>query len=295
MTKCSLKCPLSGLVIVLIAGATASPAYAQYRPMPAPNSASNAQKGENYHVEFSANLWNPTPSFVVASDGIDIQGTRIPGTQINAQADLGIQKTGIYDLRLVLKVAKHHKFRFAYLPLTYASTAKLNAKITFNGRDYLASTDVASDLRWKTYRVGYEYDMVSTRAGFFGVVLEAKITQAQVQLNSAIGNEFAKAQAPIPSIGAIARGYLATGLSVTAEYTYFKLPSKLVKNTDAHYTEYDIYATYNITKNIGAQAGYRKIDIGVTVDNLQAAGVNAAAVQGAAKLKGPYFGAVVRF
>ena len=281
MTTCLLKRPLTCLVItILVAGATVSPAYAQYRPLPARGSAAGAQKGEDYRIEISVNLWNPDPSFVVSSDGLGVQGTTI-----DAQADLGIQKKRIYDVRVVLKPAARHKFRFAYLPMAYTSTATLNATIRFNGRQYPVSAEVGSDLQWKTYRLGYEYDLVSTNAGFLGVLLEAKINQTQIQLTSAVGNEFAKAQVPIPAIGAIARVYLAPGFSVTGEYTYFKLPSSLIKDVSGHYTEYDVYATFNLTNNVGAQAGYRKIDVGVTATN----------VSGSAILKGPYFGGVLRF
>ncbi|MCX6539056.1 MAG: YfaZ family outer membrane protein [Acidobacteria bacterium] len=280
MTKCSLKVLLPCLVVILVAAVTVSPAYAQYRPMPAPGSASASQKGESYHVEISANLWSPDPVFVVSSDSLGVAGTTI-----NAQGDLGIVKKQIYDIRIVLKPATRHKFRFAYLPLAYTSTAAIDATIYFNGRQYPVNAQIASDLQWKTYRFGYEYDFVSTKSGFFGVVLEAKVTQAQIQLNSVVGNEFAKAQAPIPAIGAIGRVYLAPGFSITGEYTYFKLPSSLVKDTIAHYTEYDFYTTFNVTNNLGAQAGYRKINIGVTVTN----------VHGSAMLSGPYFGGVVRF
>lgn len=281
MTKCSLTRVRPILAILaLVAGVGAAPAYAQYRPLPAPGSASAGPKGENFHLEISANLWNPDPSFVASSDGSGIQGTLI-----DAQGTLGIQKKRIYDFRLVLKPGRRHKFRFAYLPMTYTSTATLNATVYFKGQRYPVTTPVDSDLQWKTLRAGYEYDFISNNSGFFGIVLEAKLTQTQLQLNSTIGNELAKAQAPIPAIGGIARVYVASGVSITAEYSYFKLPSSLIKDTTAHYTEYDIYATYNLTNNLGVQGGYRKIDIGVAVTN----------VTGAAKLSGMHFGGVVRF
>lgn len=281
MTMCSLKRLLPCLVtVILVAGAAASPAYAQYRPLPAPGSASARQQGENYHVEISVNLWNPVPSFGVSSDGLGITGTTI-----DALADLGIQRKRVYDIRIVLKPAARHKFRFSYLPMAYTSTATLKDPVYFNGRQYPVSAQVGSDLEWKTYRIGYEYDLVSNKAGFLGVILEAKATTAQVQLTSVVGNEFAKAQAPVPAIGAIGRVYLAPRFSVTGEYTVFKLPASLLKDVNAHYTEFDIYGTYNVTNNFGAQAGYRKIDASVSVTN----------VSGSAKLTGPYFGGVVRF
>ncbi|MEI6669308.1 MAG: hypothetical protein WCP29_14235 [Acidobacteriota bacterium] len=280
MTKCSLNALLPCLAIAAIGALAGSPAYAQYRPQPALGAASAAQKGENYHVEIGVNLWNPDPNIGVSSDGLGVAGTLI-----DAQGTLGVQKKQVYDIRVVLKPAARHKFRFSYLPMSYTSTATLNATVTFNGRSYPINAQVASDLQWNTYRLGYEYDFVSNKAGFFGIVLEAKVTQAQIQLNSIVGNEFSKAQAPIPAIGAIARVYLAPGISITGEYTYFKLPTSVVKDITGHYTEYDVYSTINVTNNLGAQAGIRKIDVGVSVTN----------VTGSAAFSGPYFGGVVRF
>ena len=74
-------------------------------------------------------------------------------------------------------------------------------------------------------------------------------------------------------------------LTITGEYSYFKLPEKLIKDATGHYTEFDIYTTFNLTNNLGAQAGYRKSDVGVSVTN----------VHGSAKLSGLYFGGVMRF
>jgi hypothetical protein len=281
MTNDSLKCLLTGFAtLIVLGGAADSPAYAQYRPVSARRSATTGQPSENYHVELSANVWGPGPGFVFSSDGVDT-----PGTPIDAKTNLGIEKKAVYDFRLVIKVAAKHKFRFGYHSMAYTST-RFDGPSTFNGREYPAGAQIDSRLEWTTYRLGYEYDLVSTASGFFGVVLQAKVTRGQLQLSGAdVGTELATAKAPIPAIGAIARVYLSPKLSVTAEYEYFQLPSDLVEGTDARYSEIDVYSTYNVSKNIAAQLGYRKATIGVTVTDVHAN----------AKLGGLYAGAVVRF
>ena len=279
MTKCLLKLALTCLLSAAVLGVAASPVFAQYRPL-TPKGTSTATKGENYHAEFAVNFWGSDPGFFVTANGLGISGTQIDG-----QGTLGLMRKELIDFRAVLRPAKKHKIRFEYLPSEYLSTATLNATIVFRGQTYPVSAQVDSTLSWKTYRFGYEYDFVYTPVGYVGVLVEAKVVQARLQIDSAFGSQAAEAQAPIPSIGVTGRGYIAPGLSITGEYSYFQMPSFIAKNIKGSYTEFDVYATYNITNNVGAQAGFRKIDVHVDVDP----------VFGQSLQSGTYFGGVVRF
>ena len=64
-----------------------------------------------------------------------------------------------------------------------------------------------SSLDWKAYRFGYEYDFLYRDRCFVGFVLEAKYTDVEVDLKSPIDSECARARAPIPALGGIARVY----------------------------------------------------------------------------------------
>jgi hypothetical protein len=268
------------MAVVLIAG-LALPAQAQYRPLPSSGyGAGAAPKGEPYHVEAAFNLWNPTPDFVISSESLGI-----PGTEIDVQADLAVQQEKKFEFRLVLRPAKKHKFRFHYLPLAYEATTTLTADIIFNGIRYPLSTQVESKMEWKTYRIGYEWDIISRPQGFFGIILEAKYTDASIQLRSPFGVEFARARAPIPALGAIGRVYIARIASITGEFTGFSLPSSIDPDYQAHYYDWDIYGTVNFTNNFGAQMGYRSLSLGYVAKQ----------DKGDATLAGLYFGGVARF
>lgn len=274
-----LSCSLL-MAVVLIAGLTL-PAEAQYRPLPSSGYGTGAgPKGEPYHVEAAFNVWNPTPDFVISSESLGI-----PGTNISVQADLDIQQEKKFEARLVLRPAKKHKFRFHYLPLAYEATTNVKAEFIFNGIRYPLSTQVTSTLEWKTYRMGYEYDIISRAQGFFGIVLEAKYTDANIQLRSPFGVEFARARAPIPALGAIGRVYIARLASITAEFTGFKWPNSIDEDYQAHYYDWDVYGTVNVTNNFGAQVGYRSLDLGYIAKK----------DSGKARLSGLYFGGVARF
>lgn len=273
---------LSGLFLAAaLLAAPASPALAQYRPLPSGNfSASNSPVGEPYNVEFAVNLWTPSPNITIASESLGIAGT-----DIDVQANLGIDSQSTYEFRLVLRPGKKHKFRFNYIPQKYEADTTLKGDIIFNGIRFPVSTQVRTTLDWKTYRVGYEYDFLSKPRWFAGFVLEAKFTDINFELNSIIGNEFVRARAPIPAIGFIGRGWVTKNVSVTGEFTFFKLPEDIDAEYGGHYYEWDIYGMVNFTKNLGAQVGWRSHDFAYEAE----------LDRGSAKLDGIYFGGVVRF
>lgn len=74
-------------------------------------------------------------------------------------------------------------------------------------------------------------------------------------------------------------------MSITGEVTYFKLPEKAIKDAQFDSLDYDIYGTVNVGNNFGVQAGYRSIDMAFSLDQ----------DSGSVKLKGMYFGGVLRF
>lgn len=262
-------------VICVLASLMAQPAAAQYgarRP-------SDPATGEDYHVEFSAGYWNPTPEMVISSEGLDIAGN-----DIDLVTDLGIAKKRFGDLRLVLRPARKHKFRFSYMPICYSAETIVSRSFVFNGQRYDIGLPVHTSLDWNAVRLGYEYDFIYRDRGFVGFILEAKYTDVKVKLDSPFLAEFAEARAPIPAIGGIGRVYVLPNVSATFELTGFRLPN-IDEKYRAKYVDLDVYGTVNFTNNVGVQAGYRRLDIQYLVD----------LDEGDLVLKGPYFAGVVRF
>lgn len=273
---CAVTC-----AAVLLLAAAARPADAQYRPMTVAGSAAGDVKGEKYHVELSGNIWNPAPDFLFKSEGLGI-----PGSEIDLDEDLGIEQKKMYELRVVLRPTKKTKFRFHYLPMTYQGDAILKKDLVFNGILFPIAIDVKTDFSWKAYRFDYEWDIFYTARGYVGVILEVKYADTELSLDSAVvGTEFVKARAPIPAAGLAGRFYPLSFVSVSGEFTYFRLPDSVDENASFSALDFDIYGTVNVTHNFGVQAGYRSIDMGFRIDQ----------DEGSIKLKGPYIGGVVRF
>lgn len=254
----------------------AAAAHAQYFP---PRSSARAT-GETYHVEIGGHLWNPTPEIFISSEEFGI-----PGDRIDFVVDLGIEKKYHTQLKVVLRPATKHKLRFEYTPIKYTAEGRISRDVVFNGISFPVSLDVSTELIWRAFRFGYEWDFVYLDRGFVGLLLEAKYTAVEASLSNAQDLAFVRARAPIPAVGVIGRGYVMPNVSITGEFSFFKLPEGLDEDYRGSYYDFDIYGTVNFTDHVGVQGGYRSLDVFYRVER----------DEGELTLKGFYFGGVVRF
>jgi hypothetical protein len=258
--------------VVAVLGA-AVPAQAQY-------GTSSRATGENYHVEISGLLWYPNPGILLNSESLE----GIVGTEIDFVQDLGIETSWFKQLKVVGRVSTKSKFRFEYTPIKYDAETVLRRNIVFNGIAFRVAVPIESEIAWRAYRFIYEWDFVYRDRGFVGLVLEAKYTDVSATLTNVFDTEFVRAHAPIPAVGIIGRGYVAPNISITGEFTFFKVPD-IDENYGGRYFDFDLYGTVNFNDNVGAQGGFRSFDVIYNVEN----------DSGDLNLKGLYFGGVVRF
>ena len=276
MRHCSAARLYAILCVGMVLAICAAPVEAQFQPRPLNDPAT----GEDYHIEGSVGLWFPSADIRVASEAFGI-----PGTIIDFRNDLGLESKWHPAFRLVFRPARRHKFRFEFIPAHYDSEAILRRTIIFNGQRYDIGLPVESLLDFDAYRFAYQFDFVSNDRGFGGVIVEAKYTDVKVDLSTPILLEFARARTPVPAIGGIGRFYVVPNISVTGEFTFFRLPEELVTDTRGHYMDFDLYGTVNFTNNVGAQFGYRSLDLFYVIDE----------DQGDLELRGLYFGIVARY
>lgn len=261
------------LCLIAVLG-TASPARAQFTGTTGP------AVGSNYHIEISGSFWDPAPAIFISSESLD----GIPGSRIDFVEDLGIERSWFKQLKVVGRVSQKSKFRFEYTPIRYEATATLTRNLVFNGILYPVSFPVESEVTWRAFRFGYEWDFFYRDRGFVGMVLEAKYTDVEALLQNTVDEEFVRARAPIPAIGVIGRGYVVPNVAITGEFTFFKVPD-IDEDYGGSYYDFDLYGTVNFTPNIGAQLGYRTFDVSYLAES----------DNGDLRLRGIYFGGVVRF
>jgi hypothetical protein len=253
--------------------ATSGTAQAQYgrRPVSTPS------VGEDYHVEASLTFWRPDPAIEIASESLGIAGTTI-----DAVEDLGFESRSFADLKFVLRPTEKFKFRIGYTPIKYETESILQRDIVFNGQRYSVGLPVNTDFEWKAWRFGIEYDFIYRDRGFAGFIVEAKYTDLNVQLDSPVTSEFTHVKAPIPTIGGIGRVYVHDNVSITGELTGLSLN---IDDNEGRYFDFDLYGTFNINNNVGAQVGFRRVTVHYVVDE----------DSGDLKVGGLYFGGVARF
>ena len=275
-----MRTRLFAIGVGLFAGLWAAPAEAQYGG----RAGSDRATGETYHVEVVGALWNPTPDIVISSEGLGQLGSNIDFVNT-----LGIEKTRFKQLKVALRPATKHKFRFEYTPISYSAQKNVNTTFVFNGQRFNVGIPVETEVTWNAFRFGYEWDFVYKDRGFAGLVTEVKYTDITATLVSqAVGAEqFTRAQAPIPAIGGIGRGYIVPNISITGEFTFFKLPDQALDNDkySGKYYDFDFYGTVNFNDHVGAQLGYRTFNVFYKVER----------DNGTLDLKGWYFGGVARF
>jgi hypothetical protein len=267
---------LYGAVALFLSSLAVAPAAAQNR------AADERPPAERFLIEGSLGWWNPSPQMSITSDSF-----AVVGRTIDLQQDLGLTKTRFRELHLVFHPARKHKVRFQYIPLDYNQTATLQREIVFNGQRYSVGLPVISELDWEAYRFGYEYDFISTSRGFGGVLLDLKQTHVRGSLRTPLPqlDQFADRSAPVPAIGGIARVYVIPAVSITGELSLIKVPESTKYDFRGHYTELDIYGTLNFNRNIGAQLGYRSLDVDAVIEK----------GSGSFAVKGLYFGIVARY
>ena len=212
--------------------------------------------GEDYIVELGAGLWSPTPRISASSEQFGI-----PGTTIDFGPDLGLTRQRHGEFKMTFKPGRRHKLRVNWLPMSYQQNGVLPREVVFQGIRYDAGQPVNSSVTWNVWRLGYEFDVVSRDRGYFGLILETKLTEVGAELQSSADSEFARARAPIPAIGAIARVYVTRFTPVTAEVTAFQMPDDLVNDYRARLVDFDIYGTVNVNEMFGVSIGYRSMDM----------------------------------
>ena len=238
--------------------------------------------GEDYHVELGVAFWSPEPELVIRFDS-PIAGI---GTDVDFVEEFGIEKKRFTEFRATLKPGRKHKIRFDYVPFKYDAEAVIQRTFVFGGREFTIGVPATTDVTLDLWKFGYEWDFVSRSGGFAGLVVDLKYTKVSAEIAAAgIGAEVAEATAPVPGIGGIARGYLSKNFSVTGEFTAFKVPDSLSEEVDGKFYDFDIYGTVNVGRNLGIQGGYRSMTVDYVVEE----------DAGALKMKGTYFGGVLRF
>lgn len=242
----------------------------------------DAPPAEDFHVEAGAMFFRPSPDLRIQTGAL----APITTGEVDFVEEFNIEDRFFTELRFVARPGRRHKIRFNYFGVRYDESATLQRTITFGGRTFTIGVPAMADLNWDLWRFGYEWDFVTRDRGFVGFIAELKHNRVSADLGAlGIAAVAYEADAAVPTIGIIGRGYPHPLVSITAEFTGFKVPDALSDEFEAELYDFDIYGAVSIGRHVSIQGGYRSVIAEYLVDD----------DSGDLKLQGPHFGAVVRF
>ena len=258
-----LLCSLSALFVFC---AISTPAQAQVVP------------AEDHIVELGVMFWKPSPELTLSTDAL--AGSSVG--DVNFVEEFGIEDKMFPEFRAA--IGRSHKFRLSYVKFEYAEDATIQRTFTFQGRTFTVGAPATADITWDLWKFGYEWDFVSRERGFFGVIVDVKYNTIDASVDSPVLRSTATADvtAPVPTIGVIGRGYILPMVAITGEFTGLSLNRD---DFEAKFFDFDINGTVSFGRHLGAQAGYRSVDVHYFTDG----------DAGDLKMKGPYVGGVLRF
>lgn len=239
--------------------------------------AANA-RAQDHVAELGVMFWKPSPELTLSSGTLDAAGVGL----VDFVHEFGIEEKYFRELRAA--IGRRHKFRTSFVTFDYEAETIITRTIVFQGRTLNIGAPATADIKWKFWKFGYEWDFVSGQGGFVGVVADLKYQRVEASIDSPVLTSAATTDttAPVPTFGVIGRGHLGRAASVTAEFTALSFNRE---DFDAKTYDFEVYGTVNAGRNFGVQAGYRSVIVDYLIDD----------DTGDLKMKGPFFGAVVRF
>lgn len=238
----------------------------------------NAEAQQSPVAELGVMFWKPTPELRLSTDALAAADL----SEVDFVQEFGIEDKYFPEFRLTL--GRKHKFRTSFVTFNYNPEAIITRRITFRGQTFNIGAPATADIKWKLYRFGYEWDVVSGNGGFVGLVADLKYNRVEASIDSPLLTSAATTDvtAPIPTIGVIGRGYISPNVSITGEFSGLNIARD---EDEGKLYDFDLYGTVTAGRNFGVQAGYRSVTVDYVVDS----------DSGVLKMKGLYLGAVVRF
>lgn len=247
---------------------------------------------ENFTIELGAIFWTPTPELSIQSGTL----AQIGEPDVDLVREFGIEDKRFRELRVTLKAGRKHKIHFGFLPMEYDQSAVLQRTITVGGRTFPATVPATTHFEWNLLRFGYEWDFVAGDRGLLGLLVNLEHNSVSAELTAVgIGTELTEAEAPIPTVGVLARVYPHRAFSITTEFSGFKMPGFIGNRIsdalgddddfDARLFELDIYGTINLGRHIGVVGGYRRLNAEYLIED----------DAGDLQMKGLYWGGLIRF
>ena len=172
------------------------------------------------------------------------------------------------DLRLVLSPSRRHKFRFEFIPIKYERRATLRRGHHLQRHRYDLGLPVNSVLDWKAYLHGVRVRFHLEQSRLRRVRRRGQVHRRERSTWPARSRPSSRAPGrPFPPLAASAASTSSRTFPSRASSRRSSCRRISSRTRSAHYVDFDLYGTVNFTNNIGAQIGYRSLDVGYIVEH----------------------------
>ena len=232
---------------------------------------------EDATVEFEGRYWitDLTGKVKVTEHGV--------GSVVDLKDDLGMSNKNFPEGRFTWYINDSNRIRLAYTELDYSGDTVLQRNIQFKGQTYTVGAPVSSDIDLEYLRLGWIWQFLNADNGMFrlGTLLEIKGFSAKTNVQApTLGiSESEKIMAPLPTVG------LALDINPHKMIDIFAEISGVTAGNYGSLIDGEAGVKFKPTKNVSLVAGYRIFSIDAK-DNSDYFRMD---------VKGPFFGATVRF
>ena len=184
-----------------------------------------------------------------------------PGTMINAESDLGLNRSNLEPkFQASIRAATRHRLRFDYFTLDRTGFKVLDKPISFRDANYIVGDPVALQLSLRTLGITYGYSLIHREqfelAGTFGVNLVDISARAKVQLATRRIDQHEDEAGPFPTLGVEATWVISKRFYLDGRIQYLKLK---VDSFDGSLGFYELSALYRWRANVSIGAGYTNV------------------------------------
>jgi hypothetical protein len=189
----------------------------------------------------------------------------LPGTQINGESDLGLDKSDIEaKFEAMVRVGERHRLRFDYFSLDRTGYATLTTPLVFRDVVLQVNDPVDTDLSLRTLGINYEYSFLHREkfelAATFGINDTDISARARVTTATRHVNQTEDQAGPFPTFGLDGTYVVSKRFYFDARAQYFKLQ---VDHLTGSLGFYEAAAFYRLRPNVSFAIGYTaaKVDL----------------------------------
>ncbi len=206
--------------------------------------------------------------FVYSSNSTDLRVDPTvgpPGTELNAEDDLGLPKSQVLGRGEVwFRMRERHRMRIGnyFIPLDRTGDTVLDQTINFGDETYLAGERVKSRLAVKVLAVTYTYSFVKNERVEAGVSVGFDVVgfEAEATVPARLRTERQERSGPAPMAGLDVAGRISGPWYAEARGQYLKAT---VNDVTGSMTTFEVNGLYRLHRNVTLGLGWSSFNIDI--------------------------------